>query len=63
VVDLFAVQPGEAVVAPAVELQHIELLFEQRDERQKPFALQSVLVELVRSAVRGRDNHNPCVEQ
>ena len=63
VVDRLAVQPGEPVVAPAVELKHIELLFEQRDERQKPLALQAMLVELVRRAVRGRDDHNPGLEK
>ena len=63
VVDRLAVQPGQPIVAPAVELEDIELLLEQRDERQKPLALQTVLVELVRRAVRGRDDHNPGVEQ
>ena len=62
-VDRLAVQPGQAVVAAAVELEHIELLLQERDERQKPLALQPVLVELVRRAVGGRDDHHPGVEQ
>ena len=61
--DRLSLQPGEAVVAPAVEFQHIKLLFEERDERQKPLALQTMLVELVRRAVRGGDNHHPGVEE
>ena len=62
-VDRLAAQSGEAPVAPAVELQHIELLFEQLDERQEPLALQTMLVERVRGAVRGRDDDHSGVEQ
>ena len=63
VVDRLAMQPGEAIVASAVELEDKELLLEQRDERQKALALQTMLVELVRCAVRRRDDHNSGIEQ
>jgi hypothetical protein len=46
-IDRAADQTVKAIIAPAVELEHVELFLEQPDERQKELALQAVLVEPV----------------
>ncbi len=63
VIDLLARQPGEPIVAPAVERQHKKLSLQESDKRQKPLAVQAVLVKLVRRAVRGRHDHDAGIEQ
>ncbi len=63
VVERLADQPGQAVVAAAVELEHVELLLQQLDERQKPVAVKPMLVQFIGRAVRGRDHHHPRIEQ
>ena len=62
VIDLLAAHSGETVIAAAVELDLIEPFSEQRDERQKTVALQPVLVEPIRRAVRGRHDHGAGLE-
>ena len=62
-IDLLAPHSSEPVVAAAVELENVELSLEQGDERQKPLAVQPVLVKLVGGAVRGRHHHDPGIEQ
>ena len=56
VVDDGAAEPVEAVVDVAGQLVDLEVLLDQRDEGQEEVAVEPVLVELVRGAVRGGDD-------
>jgi len=53
VVDLDAFQHALPVVDAAVDVQDVQALIEQRDRRQEIFALEPVLVQIVRPVVRG----------
>src|SRR6516225_5276525 len=61
-IDRPADQAGKAIIAPAVELEHVELVLEQANEREKELALQAVFVEPVRCKVGRRHDHDPGVE-
>ena len=63
VVDRLADQPGETPVAPPVELEHVELFFEQRDKREKELVLQAMLVEPLRWKVGRRHDDDPRIEK
>ena len=47
----------------AVELEDVEPLMQQRDERQEQLALQAAGIELVGRQVGGRHHHQPALEQ
>ncbi len=63
VIDRLAGERAQPIVAPAVELEHVELLLQEIDERQEALALQPVLVEIVGRPVRGRDHDDAALEQ
>src|SRR6266508_4405218 len=53
VIDLDAFEHTLAVVHAAVDVQNVQALLEQRDRGQEIFALEPVLVQIVRMVVRG----------
>src|SRR5262245_11669880 len=63
VIGALAAQPCEPVIASTVELEDVELLFEELDERQKTLPLQAALVKLVRRVVRGCDDNPSGLEE
>ena len=62
-IDLTAAHAGEAVIAPAVELDSVEPFFQQRDERQKAVALQPVFIKPLGQPVRRRDDNRAGLQQ
>ena len=63
IIDRRGHQLAQAEILRAGDLQHIELLLQQRDERKEELAVDAVLVEFVGWPVRGRDNHHIVFKQ
>ena len=62
-IDFPAAHPGQPVVAAAVELDPVEPLPEQCDERQEAVTLQPVFIQAPRWPVRRRDDNGAGLEQ
>ncbi len=63
VIDRLPRQPRQPVVAPASHFEHVELLLQEVDEGEEAFALQPVLVEVVRRPVRCGHHHDATLEE
>ncbi len=63
VIQLRLLQGAQAIVHPAIDVDHFRMLLDQRDGGQEAAALQAVLVQLIRYDVGGGDQRHAAAEK